>query len=600
MGKEVTDSASPAEAAAPEVEPRGAEGAINGGSSAPDWLLRLQAQQAAAEAAGASADHSLTGELEARLEITTRPRGPDAAWGPDKLPEWLAGPSLGPANDKATESGLPEWLEPPKPEAIDEDSTTAEAGSTEMLLASRLGAGKATAPRTPTSGPREPEAAGPARPQDSRPSNSNLSTTSQRAINDPLTVDGLDHLFIEMPDWLSGNSTRESAPSPEASTEGTNEELPAALPGWVRKMRPGGAAKSPAQPKRREAPPVKDAEHVTDLREAFSSLPGGETSRPKAYAIKLQASTEQQAHAALLDQVLEAEDTPQPMALLTPMRAQRGLRWAVAGALWIAILGVLLGGTELFRLPSMVPSAAREAVEIVQSMPDAAPVLVVIEYAPARTTEMEAAAAPLLDQMILLRHPRLTFISTSPTGSLLAERLMQGALGERGYRAGVNYSNLGYLPGGALAVLAFAQDPMAGMPLDVDAASPWNSMPLRDVRSLSDFAALVILADGAEVARTWIEQTSAMRGSVPMLVVSSAQAAPMIHPYYEARQILGLVTGLRGGATLEQNNAGRPGSARTYWDAFSLGLLLTAVLLAAGATWNLTSGIRTRLSRGDA
>ena len=92
----------------------------------------------------------------------------------------------------------------------------------------------------------------------------------------------------------------------------------------------------------------------------------------------------------------------------------------------------------------------------------------------------------------------------------------------------------------------------------------------------------------------WIEQTSTIRGTTPIVIISSAQAAPMIQPYFESQQVSGLVGGLYGGAVLEQNNSGGPGTARTYWDAYSIGMLLAMVFILGGGLLSLAFGLRDR------
>ncbi len=83
-------------------------------------------------------------------------------------------------------------------------------------------------------------------------------------------------------------------------------------------------------------------------------------------------------------------------------------------------------------------------------------------------------------------------------------------------------------------------------------------------------------------------------------MISSAQSAPMIQPYYASGQIGGLVSGLYGGAIFEQSNAGRPGTARVYWDAYSMGMLLAMVLILLGGLWNLALGLRDRAAAREA
>jgi hypothetical protein len=245
----------------------------------------------------------------------------------------------------------------------------------------------------------------------------------------------------------------------------------------------------------------------------------------------------------------------------------------------------------------------------VQAIPEDAPVLVAFDYEPARVGEMEVAAAPMFDQMLLLRHPRLTFISTNETGSILAERFISGPLAGHSYQSGVQYLNLGYLPGGQMGIRAFAQNPPLAAPyaitqssnlLDLTLAPAWTLPPLEGVTSLSQFAALILVTDNADSARTWIEQTTSARGAIPFVVVSSAQAAPMIQPYYASQQITGLMSGLYGGALFEQNNAGRPGTARIYWDAYSIGLLLAVVLILGGGLINMALGLRDRARAREA
>ena len=150
-----------------------------------------------------------------------------------------------------------------------------------------------------------------------------------------------------------------------------------------------------------------------------------------------------------------------------------------------------------------------------------------------------------------------------------------------------------------MGIRAFAQNPMVSSPFDMSLSSAWDSIPLEGISSLSQFAALIVVTDDAEAARTWIEQTESARGAIPFVVISSAQAAPMIQPYYESQQISGLVSGLYGGALFEQYNAGRPGSARSYWDAYSLGMLLAMALVLGGGLWNLALGLLERVAAGE-
>jgi hypothetical protein len=114
--------------------------------------------------------------------------------------------------------------------------------------------------------------------------------------------------------------------------------------------------------------------------------------------------------------------------------------------------------------------------------------------------------------------------------------------------------------------------------------------------------AMVLVTDNADSARAWIEQTTSSRGSLPMVVITSAQAAPMIQPYFESQQVSGMVAGLYGGAVFEQKETatGTIKIARNYWDAYSFGMLLAMSLVLGGGLWNFVLGLRDRSSAREA
>jgi hypothetical protein len=419
---------------------------------------------------------------------------------------------------------------------------------------------------------------------------------------DTLPGGEMDELFSEIPDWLS-SSADDEPPSEPLAVSGADPIAPSELPSWVQAMRP---VESPTDVPSSGAVPSGDQTlesrgALAGLHGVLPAVPGfTPTSKPKAYSIKLQANDEQLAHAALLEQILAAETEPVPIESISPLGTSQRLRWVIALILLVFLTVPLALRTRIFSAPVGFPNELRDAVTLAQSIPENAPVLVAFDYSPARAGELEAAAAPMFDQMLLLRHPRLTFISTNETGAILAERFISGPLGGHNYQSGTTYLNLGYLPGGQMGIRAFAQEPSTTVLMDISLQPAWVAPPLEGITTLSQFAALILITDNADSARVWIEQTQSLRGNVPFIVIASAQAAPMIQPYYDSRQVNGVVSGLYGGALFEQQNAGRPGTVRGYWDAYSLGLLIAVALIVGGALWNLSLALRGGGSDGEA
>jgi hypothetical protein len=385
-----------------------------------------------------------------------------------------------------------------------------------------------------------------------------------------------------MPDWLSGIAPSESA-APAASmpkAEATSGESisPAELPSWVQAMRPveaplpgTAAAQEPV------SRPAESQGPLAGLRGVLPVIPGVATSgKPKIYSIRLEPSADQQQHAALLEQMLEAETHAQPMHSSSHLLgAQRILRWVVTAVLALVILFSLFGGLQLTPLPANLTPESGLAMQAINNLPNEAPVLVVFDYEPALSGELESAAS-FVDHLTTLRNPHYSTLAVSPTGAALAQRFFQHT-----QTSPDRITSLGYLPGESAGILAFAINPRAMKPLALD------------VTNYSDYALVILVTDRAEAARAWVEQTATHRNGRPLVVISSAQAAPMIQPYLISGQVNGLVSGLHGGAEFEDESA-RPASARRYWDAYNFSMLAVVVMIFIGGLWNFALGLRDR------
>jgi hypothetical protein len=209
---------------------------------------------------------------------------------------------------------------------------------------------------------------------------------------------------------------------------------------------------------------------------------------------------------------------------------------------------------------------------------------------------MEAIAAPVVDHL-MLKGAYLALISTLPTGPMQGERLIyqQRLTGQHSYRpiddqGFNNYVNLGFIPGGQAGLLSFVEIPQQAIPLNLDNYPVWKGGPLESVSRLSDFKLVVVITENPDIARDWIEQVQPRLGATPLIMLISAQAEPVVRPYYSAggNQVQGLITGLSGAAGYEFAN-GRRHLALDYWSPYSLGILIAIVLIIIGGGINLTS-----------
>jgi hypothetical protein len=460
-------------------------------------------------------------------------------------------------NDEEIKDTAPDWLK----NAMEEPSMPPPGAVTMGWFADK---DRTTAPGVPTQ-------TGPA--------------SSQQAFDFPAgdssTTPDLDSLFnVEMPDWLTRETEQTETPQPETPTAFVDGSLaPVELPSWVQAMRPVDSAISDAtassvdQITEREGP-------LAGFRGVIPSAPIGSSLRPKAFSLKLQITEEQQTSATLLEQIIAGEATVHARKSRAGVSTQKVMRWVLSG-LFLFVLSVVLG-LGLKTMPISASATVNELSNLVAAIPEGSPVLVVVDYEPAFSGELEATAGPLLDQLALSRRSTFTFVSMSPNGSALADRLMVNTgIGGLGYQPGAQYFNLGFLPGGSSGVSGFINNPTDGN---------------------FDYEAFVLMTDTAETGRVWVEQLEAAGPEVagkPLFMVASAQAGPMLQPYVSSGQADIMINGLYDAAKYEFVNNTRPGIARSYWDAFGVGLMMAVVAIVLGSVWSVFMQIRERRAEGE-
>jgi hypothetical protein len=108
------------------------------------------------------------------------------------------------------------------------------------------------------------------------------------------------------------------------------------------------------------------------------------------------------------------------------------------------------------------------------------------------------------------------------------------------------------------------------------------------------------MTDHAESGRVWVEQLQNQKqidpalASKPLIMVTSAQAGPLLQPYVASRQINGMVSGLSEAAKYDAAKGVLPGAVRSYWDTFGIGLAMAIALIVIGSLWSVFAGMRAR------
>jgi hypothetical protein len=405
---------------------------------------------------------------------------------------------------------------------------------------------------------------------------------------------------LETPDWLTKLNPEQASEKNLVTLIRSDEDqgdlgtlVPAELPSWVQAMRPVESVVESRMAALIENRTAEQNGPLAGLSGVLPSEPGlGFLRKPPVYSTSLQVSDGQHRYAATLERLIAGETTPRELKT-TPLSSNQLLRWLITVLLLLAvglpfIFGANKGGAQIAPATMLGSTDQGASANIINGLSGKIPALVVFDYEPALSGELEAVAAPLMDRLLSKGVP-LALISTSPTGPILAEHFLQTTplVKDYQYQSGNQYINLGYLAGGPAGILDFANSPTEAVTVGMNGQPVWGAGPLQAIQKLSDFAAVIILTDNADTGRYWIEQAGPRLGSTPMLMFISAQAEPMIRPYFDSGQLKGLVAGLSDAKVYEQSNQNlgpthQFGLDNQYWDSFSVGMLVAELIILAG------------------
>ena len=443
----------------------------------------------------------------------------------------------------------------------------------------------------------------------------------------------------EMPDWLSAQRLQPAAPTEIPSAPVAPEPTPpplgampsprvipsaagpalsqrdasrsaveglaqGELPAWLQSMRPVDVQPSHVPPE------VDNYEEKVGILAGMRGVLQAEPSIAKPHKSevevqKLIVSEVEAAQAVLLAEVLKAEaEETRPVAKRRLRISLPVERWLVFAALAAAVITPWFFAAGFFPAPTTIARETNAVFTLVEALPADEPALIAFDYEPAQRGELDPAAQAVIFHL-MRRGVSLVGVSTHPAGAGVGDdNFGEWALAFKNaygisYTYGVNYLNLGYIPGGPVGLLQFAMNPRLLFNADFSGAvrvwDPANAPALATVQSLDDFGLIVLISATPDSFRAWIEQTRSFAAETPVVAVVSAGADPLVRPYYEASppQINGLVSGIVGAAQYEQQ-AGLPqdNPASARWDAIGGGMLAAIVLILAG---NLLGGLRSLL-----
>jgi hypothetical protein len=210
----------------------------------------------------------------------------------------------------------------------------------------------------------------------------------------------------------------------------------------------------------------------------------------------------------------------------------------------VVIIPLIIG----LRMPIRISTEVRSAYEAIEQLPEGSVILASIDY--------DATSAPELTPMFrsFLRQCFRKKLKVIYTGHLaiglpLAQYDLDMITEECGAVYGTDYINLGYRPGYIAVMLGIGREIRDFFAVDYKNV-PVDSFPMmKKIHNYNDIALIVDFAHG-NAPDYWVQYVVSRFG-VKMCACVTGVMAPSMYPYYQAKQLVGIIGGLQGAAEYE-------------------------------------------------
>jgi hypothetical protein len=224
---------------------------------------------------------------------------------------------------------------------------------------------------------------------------------------------------------------------------------------------------------------------------------------------------------------------------------------------WVfLVLGIVTVGALLskFTIKQSVTPEVRDIYNFVENLKPSDNLLVAIDYDPNAKAELHPMAYAILEQA-MARKIHVITLTLSQNGAGLADQAVRDVVDSvatyDGFRPeyGKDYVFLGYRPYYALVILGMGQNFRIPFPKDYF-GNVLDSLPMMKRVQNYDQIAGVIDITGSNVADAWIANANGRYGVKVALGLTGVSGADY-YPYFQSRQIFGLMVGMKGAAEYE-------------------------------------------------
>ncbi|MCZ7625509.1 MAG: hypothetical protein M5R38_06445 [Candidatus Methylomirabilis sp.] len=152
--------------------------------------------------------------------------------------------------------------------------------------------------------------------------------------------------------------------------------------------------------------------------------------------------------------------------------------------------------------PIRISPEVQRIYDHIESLPPRSVFLLSLDFDPASKPELYPMAVALLNHAFR-RDLRVIGMTLWVTGTGMAEKAVSGIAGEHGKQRGIDYTFLGYSPGGTNVIINMGQDLAATFPTDHYGERTADLPVMRGINSLRQVDYVVSLAAGTPGVESW-------------------------------------------------------------------------------------------------
>lgn len=249
--------------------------------------------------------------------------------------------------------------------------------------------------------------------------------------------------------------------------------------------------------------------------------------------------------------------------------------------LGLVLISMIIPTLKPLGLPLMVGTMAKDWYDTVDALPEGSIVLFDIGFGAGGYPSLGPATIASFHQFFE-KNLKVIIMATAIEGSMMYPLIMDAVQPETRYGAvyGEDYAFIGYIAGGQTAMAGVLGDLHAIVTVDYK-GTPINQITLlKDVKGSEDYVLVSYITTSGDTSEGWVYQAySAYNKDVVGGFLS--MMTPTMKPYYDTRQLLGVLDGVKGAADMEFLT-GHPGDAIKSSDVLSFSQTLVVIFIIVG------------------